>query len=264
MNNKFARLLAVILSVFMCMAAFAACDVSDLEAETEPATTGVIEKNDDTTEAPTTADGEEDATTEAPTTEQGGEEATTEAPVQLTKPECDAKFSEQIFQNYTVNLSGIMTVTENGVYNSTADMSQTVKVTSDKISLTLMPGTEEEFSMEFEGETAIAEKEQNAHIFMLILKDYDSFVYDAENNVYLIGKSIVIEETGYGVDGNGELIDMPIIIEFKEAVVTFADNGMIATLVCDYSQTIVMQGTTIVTAGETTWTFTDFGTTIIE
>ena len=252
MNNSFVKLIVAILSICLCLATFVACEIDGTETETEPAT------------APATAENEEGTTTEAPTTAEG-EEVTTETLAEgIEKPEWDAKFTEQIFQNYTVTLSGAMSVSENGVYISTEEMSQIVKVTSDKMSLTLMPGTGDEFSMEYEGETAIAQKEQNAHIFMLILKDYDSFVYDAANNVYLIKDPVVIEEIGYGVDGNGELIEMPIIIEFKDAVVTFADNGMIATLVCDYSQTIVMQGTTIVTAGETTWTFSDFGTTVIE
>ena len=89
------------------------------------------------------------------------------------------------------------------------------------------------------------------------------------SRVYLSGsininEPIVIEEIGYGVHGDGSLFEIPLIIEFKDAVVTFADNGMISTLVCDYSQTMDFGDRIVVSAGQTTWTFADFGTTVIE
>ena len=248
MNKNFIKLLIMILSISLCVSAFAACDGEENDGELDTTTTA-----SNTTKAP---DG---SATEEPDEPDGD----------ISKDEWNAKFSEKSFENYTVIMEGIMSVTQNGLYNSTSNVWQKVKITADKIEITargedMGSSASDEFTLVFDGEVAASQKEQNAHIFMLILKEYDSFIYDSEKNAYIIVNPVIIDEVVQAIKGDGTLFDAPSRIEFREAVVTFSDNGMIATLTCDYSQTLDMGDEIIVTSGKTTWTFTDFGATVIE
>ncbi len=253
MNTKLLRSFVSILCLSLCLTALASCDLGGEVKETEPA-----ETSSPSTEEPTTD------------TNAGGE-TTTEASFDgIDKDEWDVKFSDDVFENYTVIFEGRMSVSQDGQYDSTSDVWQKLKIMSDKIEITARaeevgsPADSGEVTMVFDGEIAETYKVQNSQLFLLILRDYDSFVYDPEANTYAIPERVIMEEEIKGIGGNGELIEVPTRIEFREAVVTFSEDGMISTLVCDYSQTMNTGDQVVITSGETTWTFTDFGTTVIE
>ena len=163
-----------------------------------------------------------------------------------------------------------MTVTQNGQEDVTADVSQTIKVTSDKVSVTARAnapgqnGETEELTQTYDGEMAQIYKTQTAQLFLRMIRDYDNFVYDKATNTYKIPETVVVEETLKGTSSTEGMIDVPTRIEIREAVVTFTNDGKLAKLVSDYSQTMTMDGDSITTAGKTTWTFSNFGTTVIE
>ena len=239
MNTKISKILMMILCLSLCLALAVGCDTED-----EPT-------------AP-------EATTPATTT-------TTAATVDgLAKTEWDAKFTDNVFQNYTVIFEGRMSVTEDGAYDSTSDVWQKIKVTADKMEITIrvgesgVPGEPGEFTMALDGEAAEAEKIQNSQLFLSMLRKYENFKYDAVTKTYIIPEPIVLNEVLKATHGDGTLFDVPTRIEMREAVVSFAENGMISTFVCDYSQTMDMGNQVVNTSGKTTWTFLDFGTTVIE
>ncbi len=191
-----------------------------------------------------------------------------EKPEEMFQAEWDAKLADKMFENYTYSMEGRMTVTQDGEPETTSDMRQIVKVTSDKVSTTVYADSVEEpggsggFTQVYEGEIAEATKTQNAQLFLTILRDYENFEYDAETNTYKIPETVVFEEVLKAVSGDG-MFDVPARIEVREAVVTFSEDGRIATLVSDYTQAMDFGGSMVTTAGVTTWTFTDFGTTVI-
>ena len=234
MNTKISKIIIIILCLSLCFTFAVGCDTEEEITETEA-----------TTATETTFDG-------------------------IEKSEWDLKFTDEAFQNYTVVFEGKMSVTENGEYDSTSDVWQKIKVTSDKIEITARasevgsPDGSGEFTLTFDGEAAEAQKIQNSQLFLLILRDYEIFEYDAEKDTYIIPEPIVLEEVLKGVQGDGTLFDVPTKIEIREAIVTFTEDGMLSAFSCDYTQTMNMGEKIVKTSGKTTWTFTDFGTTAIE
>lgn len=57
--------------------------------------------------------------------------------------------------------------------------------------------------------------------------------------------------------------DVPAVIEMREATVELSADGSLVKLVCDYSQKMEL-GIVTETSGITTWTFSNYGTTVIE
>ena len=240
MNKKFAKIIGVILCLSLLLTLAVGCDSDEEPTPSEEST-----------------ETEADTTTEAPV-------------VGLEKTAWEAKFSDEVFKNYTVIFEGTMTVTQDGVVDSTSLVWQKIKTTAEKVELTLRasevasPTNSDEVTMSFEGETAEIQKIQNSQLFLTILRKYENFKYNAEANTYTIPEDIVLNEVLKASHRDGTLFDVPAQIEIREAVVTFSEDGMIATFSCDYSQAMDIGDSIVTTSGKTTWTFTDFGTTVIE
>ena len=119
-----------------------------------------------------------------------------------------------------------------------------------------------------DGEIAEAQKLQYSQVFMTLLEDYKNFTYDADTNTYKVMTNVKVEKVlkavSFSPDGSVTTFDLPTVLEMREAEVTVSSDGKLIKFVCDYSQTMDMYGTTMVTAGKTTWTFSDYGTTVIE
>lgn len=261
-NMKLSKILMIALCLLLCLTVTVGCDTGKEPNETEPSSSeAATTAADDPLNGETTAGSDETTEPEA--------DVTTDAPASgIGKSEWESRLTAEVFENYTVLIEGEMTVFQNGEEDSTDEIWQKIKITSDKMELSTMAvGEEDPFMMVFDGEIAAAQKLQNSQLFMLILSKYDSFVYDAATDTYSIPETIVLNEIikGIGISGDEvSLWDIPTQIEFREAVVTFTSDGMLSTLVCDYTQTMEMYGATISASGKTTWTFTDFGTTVIE
>ena len=212
----------------------------------------------------TPAENPNDTSNDTPTDDNTPEDNTANT---LDKDAWAAKFADEVFENYTVIFEGRMTVTENGAYDSTSDVWQKIQVTSDMMAITVQatevdsPENSGTFTITLEGVEASVQKIQNSQLFLLILRDYDNFIYDATTNSYIIPQTITMQETLQALAGDNTFFPVLVRIEIREAIVTFSEDGKLATFTCDYTQTMIDFNVT--TSGKTTWTFSDFGTTVI-
>ncbi len=193
----------------------------------------------------------------------------------ISENKWDQMLADSVFENYTLSIEGRMTVTQSYESGETvSDMKSILKIASDKISLELfgaeVDGTaSDSHVMVLDGDIAEAQKLQNSQLFMLILDGYENFEYDAETGTYKITEAITIKKDlaaiAIGSDGNVQTKMIPSTIEIRNAEATLSDDGKILKLVCDYSQTMEFEvGMVTTTSGVTTWTFSDYGTTVIE
>lgn len=175
--------------------------------------------------------------------------------------------------NYTITIEGKMSVTQDGQDQGVSDMKQVIKIADGKME-TILYGSNENGEMEpadnsiiLEGEMAETQKAQNNQLLEVILGEYKNFIYDSETESYSITETIVVEKEmdGFSMDPDGNTISIktPTKITIKNAKVTLTNDGKLATLVCDYTQEMNMGGKIIITSGLTTWTVTDYGTTVI-
>lgn len=175
--------------------------------------------------------------------------------------------------NYTLTIEGKMSVTRDGQDQGISDMKQVTKIADGKAEVILY-GKNENGEMEqadsfiLEGEMAQSQKEQNNQLLGAILGEYENFVYDGETDSYNITETIVIEKEMDGVStdpstGNMMPIKVPAKITIKNAKVILTDDGKLSTLVCDYTQEMNIDDGITTTSGLTTWTVTDYGTTVI-
>lgn len=190
----------------------------------------------------------------------------------ISENKWDMMISDAAFENYTFTTEGRMTASGTNQETTVSDVKSTVKIASDKIEIILYAeeanGTASDaMTMKFDGETAEMMKSQYVQIFMLVLKDYKNFEYNSESKTYKITETITISDDIIGVAGHGEsftTFTIPAVIEIRDAEATLSDDGKILKLVCDYSQTMDTGNGTTVASGITTWTFSDYGTTVID
>ena len=218
--------------------------------------------NDDKTTEPTATTGEAEKTTE-PTATTGEAEKTAES---LSATDWSNMLSETTFENFTLNFSGVMTLTQEGMGEPvSADVSQEIKFTKDKLQIT---NKGENDSMVIEGEGAAVQREQVVQVFMVILEKYEYYVFDEETKTYKIPETVTIDTTLKAVTSDGEnnttTFDVPATIVIREAEAKISDDGKLLTLVCDFTQTMDLGGATNSASGKTTWEFSNYGTTVIE
>ncbi|MBE6667765.1 MAG: hypothetical protein E7607_05610 [Ruminococcaceae bacterium] len=210
-------------------------------------------------------DDKQDATESTPT------EGT---PTKDTWAGLSAEDSLDKLDNYTLTIEGKMSVTQNGQAEGVSDMKQVTKIADGKIEIILYGKNENgemepaEDSMILDGEMAQSQKTQNNQLIGVILGEYENFVYDSETDSYSITETIVVEKEmdGFSMDpstGNMVPIKVDTKITIKNAKVNLTQDGKLAILVCDYTQEMNMGGQITTTGGLTTWTVTDYGTTVI-
>ena len=214
----------------------------------------------------------DDSTVETPSTDgtTTAADTTTAAPSQgLAAPEWSNMLSASSFDNYTVTYEGRMTVLPENV---TADIKQVYKVTADKVAIEILldtssPDEEDSLVDVFDGEIAQSQKQQCEQLFTLMLSNRESFEYDAETDTYQITETIRIEETLKGIsyiDGIKQEFECPTVIEMRDGEVSVSEDGKLMKFTCDYSQTMDLHGQLTTIIGHTTWTFSDYGTTVID
>ncbi len=191
----------------------------------------------------------------------------------LSKDEWTSMLSTSHFENYTLNMEGTMDVLLNGVKNSTNNVSETLQVTADKLLVTLhaddtQSDASDQETILLEREQAKSHKDQYSWLFLTMLEQFDSYRYDKATKTYKLTDDVVIEKDmeGFISDEQGLLstFTIPTKLEIRDAEVSVSEDGKLLKLVCDYSQTTAMgtEGETTV-SGVTTWTFSNYGTTVI-
>ena len=266
MKIKLISLFAILMCAATCLFSLTSCDIMDyVDDLADEIDTSVL----DATVVVTDIYADANETADATETEEATEKETDAG---VNEEQWAQMISEVSFENYTLNIDGVMTVTYNGQAGETSTVKQCIKVTSDKVSMYSDPqnseaGDGEPLNLVFDGEIAEAQKLQFAQVFMAMLSDFSNFKYDVETNTYIIPETVVIEKVLKGIailEDDVQLFDAPTKIEMREAEVTISEDGKLLKLVCDYTQTIEVNGSTSSNAGLTTWTFSDYGTTVIE
>jgi len=171
------------------------------------------------------------------------------------------------FENYTLDLQGSMSTYQNGELVVEAYPVHTIyRATKDAVEMVLVFDDEEgeDFSMVLTGEDATTYKLEVSEIFLAILKNYDNFTYDANSKEYTIKDTTINTEVTAIVDGKAASQKTPVTIVVKEGTATVSEDGKIAKLVCDYSQTMTTEGGETMVTGKTTWTFSDYGKTVVK
>ena len=278
MKAKLISMMAAILCLALCLAPLASCDDDGGASDGTTAKPGVTTAPD--TSAPDTdVPGTSEPTTESPETSAPDTSAPdTSAPDTDTKPVIDKTawenmLSDKSFENYTLTLEGRMTAVQDGVEQGTSDVRETVKITVGKVEITAYAEdvdspANDSFTIVVEGEAAEAQKEQVSQIFLAVLSHYESFVYDPLTGNYTVPQTLTVETVLKGISytPEGELTtySVPATLVIREAVAAVSADGKLLTFTCDYTQTMNMGGSVISTSGKTTWSFSDYGTTVIE
>ena len=246
-------LMALALLLCVCMVA---CDADP--------TGGSDTTAGDTTAGDTTAGD----TTAGDTT--GGDTTAPPADIGVSEEDWNDMLSEESFENFTLLTEGNMTTIQGGASYGPYKTKSLCRMTADKMELTLydgesdapMPGSMVEV---FEGEIAEAQKLQYSQLFVNILSQYESYTYDAQTKTYKIDELTVWDGTVKAISLREEaaLIDVPCTIEIRNAEATLSEDGKLLKLVCDYTQSMTMTGEEITVFGVTTWTLSDYGSTVI-
>ena len=240
------KVFLMLLGILVCLSlsiSFAACD--DEEETTD-------ESAESTGESVESAD--ESADTTEDTAEIEG----------ISEEKWNAMLDALNFENYTLDFQGEMTVTVDGqVEGGTNSVHSIYRVTQDAIEIVIVVGNQE-IPMVFTGNDAATQKAESSQLYLAILANYDNFTYDAENKVYTIKDTVINTEITVIVNGVSSSEKMPVQIEVKEGTATVSEDEKILMLVCEYAQTMTINGKVTKTeAHNTTWTFSNYGSTVI-
>lgn len=153
------------------------------------------------------------------------------------------------FENYTISHTSTMM----GVVESA-----TVKITSDKVEISGMYGTEPYYFI-YTGQDAAEQKRSHEELFLSLLANFSNFEYDNATNSYKnptpVSVNILMTQNGVQINAN---------ITMTNGVVTIDNAGKLLTFNCDYEQT-----TTIPEVGPVSISaamqmeFSNYGTTVI-
>ena len=262
------KILLLIVSACMLISLFS-CNGDGVTSDTT--TENASDVTTDNTPDETTASVDETTSNDVETTTSSADDTTASTPdasAPLTEADWAALLSEANFENYTFVSEGNTTITSNGQTVSETYMKEKVKVTSDKMELEMFDNGESVGTLLFEDAIAKEQKTQYSQIFIALLKNYSNFEYDEQTKTYKVNTTVTIEENLKGVtidNTTGEMIsfETPTVIEMRSAELKLSDDGKLLTFVCDYTQTMTLQGQTFTSSALTTWSFSDFGTTVI-
>lgn len=176
-----------------------------------------------------------------------------EKPQGISKEKWEEITSAIAFENYTLVQTGL--VTPQG--QSAVQQDCLIKFANDKVALQISLGEGDPLEMIYEGIEAEEQKASYESVFMALLDNFDDFKYDATDKTYKNPEAITVEIT---MASQG----MTASITMANGVVTLDSNGKIATFECDYTQTTTVMGQAITAVADMHWTFSNYGTTVIE
>ena len=219
----------------------------------------------------TDGDGTQNTTVADTTTGGTPENQTPSADNGIGEEEWNNMLSENNFENYTLLVEANMTTSQGGQIYGPNKSKSISKMTADNMQIILYTldenGIESELAREIlTGETADIQREQYSQIFIKILSAYENFTYDPETKTYKISELTVLDGTLKGLTFKGDVaqtIEVPCIIEIRNAEAVLSSDGKLLKLTCDYTQKMTMSGGEVTTFGITTWTLYDYGTTMI-
>jgi hypothetical protein len=185
---------------------------------------------------------------------EGGSESESETFTGIDEEEWQESLSEQKFDNVTINYK--LEIIE----GQSADQTHVVKIAENAVyrKMTMaMGGQDMSDEVTFTDAEAEQQKSMFLQVFLSLLADRDNFVYDAEQDAYLSPSTVnVTLDMG---DGNKATEEM------KDGKVTFDEKGNIEYFYCVLTETYIINGevANAITC-KATWTFSDYGTTVVE
>lgn len=169
----------------------------------------------------------------------------------VSEEKWEQSLSEQKFDNVTINYE---------LNNETMEQTCVVKIAGDKVyrgGTVMMEGMDapEEMTVVFDGEEAVIQKTMFLEVFLGLLAERDNFVYDAEKNVYINPKDVSVDVESSEDHRANETM--------KNGEVKFNANGLIEFFSCELTETVYFNDTVRSITTNATWTFSDYGTTVI-
>jgi len=155
------------------------------------------------------------------------------------------------FANYTLTQSGYVEMVGSD-YGYQQDA--TVKFTNDYVYFVPMINGEVMGEMLYEGDEAYIQRWQYEVIFRALLENYSGFVYNETTGIYENGGTVSVEYEMYGAIMRADLTNAKMV---------WNSNGELVAIAGEYTQTTIQNGETVVLTSNITWTFSDFGTTVI-
>ncbi len=186
----------------------------------------------------------------------------------ITEEEWNAAIAPISFENYTMITSGFF------IQNDGTEMQQdqVVKVTADRMTVALTvvmekmlgqpvenPETQNIFFDFYKNPEELAmQKNSQEQVFLALLADYNNFVWNQDKQAFVNSGTVTVE-----IPMQSYASSVSVVME--NATVYITEEGQIKCFVCDYTQTTKMAENTIVSSAKNfSWTFSDYGTTVIE
>ena len=189
-----------------------------------------------------------------------------EAPI-ITEEEWNAAIAPISFENYTMLTSGYI-IQDDG---TEMQQDQVVKVTADRMTVALTvvmekmlgqpvenPETQNIFFDFYKNPEELAmQKNSQEQVFLALLADYNKFVWDQDKQAFVNSGTVTVE-----IPMQSYASSVSVVME--NATLYITEEGQIKCFVCDYTQTTKMAENTIVSSVKNfSWTFSDYGTTVI-
>jgi hypothetical protein len=172
----------------------------------------------------------------------------------LDEEEWQESLSEQKFDNVTINYK--LEIIE----GQSADQTHVVKIAENAVyrKMTMVMGGQD-MSDEQYFTDVLAEQQKNIflQVFLSLLADRENFEYNAEEDAYFSPSTVTVTlDMGDGMSATEVM---------KDGKVTFDKNGNIEYFYCELTETTIMEGQEVASITcKATWTFSDYGTTVIE
>lgn len=177
----------------------------------------------------------------------------------ITENQWNDMLSTANFENYTLMQSYSVIVDGNSTQINTI-----IKFATGKVLISMSANNETHTAL-FENEEAKAQKQSYENVFLALLANFDDYEYDAVENSYKNPETITVEQTMHhtSTDGTTNYV-VHIKSVMTDGKATISTDGKLLTFVCDYTQTTTFEGgEENVTDTKMSWTFSDYGTTVI-
>lgn len=182
--------------------------------------------------------------------------------------------SEYYIFTYGISLDGTSADSASGAFSTGTNltmtkMRSTTKITADKVSQSVLPEEHDSIPSNFspticDGEVAQAIKKVGIQSFKIMIEDYDNFTYDSATNTYKLKAPTTINKVmDYPViDGNSVTYESTTAnLDLHAAEISVSKDGKLLSVVCNYT---THDGDQDYNIPDHTWSFSDYGTTVIE
>ena len=185
----------------------------------------------------------------------------------ITKEEWNVAVSPISFENYTMIADGYVKQndgTETKQYNviKMTENRMTVDMTATfykRLGVALEPPETSHVFFDFyeNPDELAAQKTAQEQVFLALLADYENYQWNAEKQAYVNSNPVSVEIFM-------AVYNTTVSVVMTNGTLYVTDDGKFEKFDCDYAETLVMPDETIVIDAAFTWTFSDYGTTVIE